>query len=154
MARKSSSTTNLTNPRARYDYDIKDEYVAGIVLSGAETKSIRMGRASLRGAFVTLKINEAWLNNVQIMPLNINRANLQESDQTRARKLLLKTKELHELTQAKEQSLTIVPLKILTNGRYIKVVIATARGKKAYDKRQVLKQKAEQRDIKRALKQR
>ena len=150
--KKKHSNSAISNQRARFDYDIKDEYTAGIILSGAETKSLRMGRGSLRGAFVTIKDGEAWLNNMQIMPTNANRAHLAEQDQTRARKLLLHTKQLHQLASAKEQGLAIVPLKILTKTRYIKVVITTAKGKKKYDKRAKIKERDTNRDIHRSLK--
>lgn len=154
MNKKRITTSTIDNKRARFDYDLKTEYVAGIVLTGAETKSLRLSRGSLRGAFVTIKNGEAWLNNLQVMPMNTNAAHLPEAEQTRARKLLLKSKELTELIQAKEQGNTIVPIKMLTKGRYIKVVIATAKGKKAYDKRQVLKKRDEERDIRRSVRMR
>lgn len=127
------------------------EYVAGVVLTGAETKSLRFNRGSLKGSYVTIYDGEAWLNNAQIMPTNTNSAHLNESSQTRARKLLLRQKELLELARAKEQGYAIVAIKILTTGRYIKVVIATAKGKKLHDKRHTLKARAELRDAQRAV---
>ena len=152
MKKKSASANIISNQRAYYDYSVKDEYIAGIVLTGAETKSLRMGRGSLRGAFATIKDSEAWLNNMQIMPMNTNRAHLSESSQTRARKLLLKQKELTELAQVKDQGNAIVPLKMRTKGRYIKIVIATAKGKKAYDKRAKIKERDTNREVHRDLK--
>ena len=152
MKKNKTKPSNINNQRARFDYDIKDEFVAGIVLNGAEVKSLRHNRASLQGAFVTLKDGEAWLNNMQIMPDTTTANILTEQTQTRARKLLLHQKELAKLQLAKDQSLTIVPLKALTAGRYIKIIIATAKGKKNYDKRQSLKRKDEQRAINRAYK--
>lgn len=154
MKKRHTTSHSITNQRAHYDYSINDEYVAGIVLSGAETKSLRMARGSLRGAFITMKNGEAWLNNMQIMPMNTNHAHLPESEQTRARKLLLKQKELGELTKAKEQGSAIVPLKMRLGGRYIKIVIATAKGKKAYDKRAKIKERDTNRDIHRDIKNR
>ena len=154
MKKKSTNTNAISNQRAYYDYTVKDEFIAGIVLTGAETKSLRMARGSLRGAFITMKNGEAWLNNMQIMPMNTNQAHLSESDQTRARKLLLKQKELAELTKAKEQGSAIVPLKMRLGGRYIKIVIATAKGKKAYDKRAKIKERDTNRDIHRDIKNR
>ncbi len=154
MKKKHASPHAISNQRAHYDYSIKDEFIAGIVLTGAETKSLRMARGSLRGAFITMKNGEAWLNNMQIMPMNTNQAHLSESDQTRARKLLLKQKELAELTKAKEQGSAIVPLKMRLGGRYIKIVIATAKGKKSYDKRAKIKERDTNRDIHRDIKNR
>lgn len=152
MKKKPANTTSIVNSRARYDYDLKDEYIAGIVLSGAEAKSLRFGRGSLRGAFITIKDGEAWLNNMQIMPTNTNHAHLGEDTQTRARKLLLKQKELNELIQAKDQGSSIVPLKVLTKSNYIKVILSTASGKRKVDKRQIIKTRETNIDIRRSLK--
>jgi SsrA-binding protein len=152
MAKKKSSTGSIVNRKARHDYEIKQSYEAGIVLSGAETKSLRMGHGHLRGAFVNIKDDELWLFNATITATNSNKNALTEEDQTRPRKLLIKPKELRELTLAKEQGLTIIPLKLLTKKRFIKVEIATARGLKKYDKRAKIKQRDTERDINRSLK--
>ncbi|MCU0667391.1 MAG: SsrA-binding protein SmpB, partial [Patescibacteria group bacterium] len=128
------------------------EYTAGIVLSGAEVKSLRIGHANIKGAFITLKNNEAWLNNMQVTPTNNTASQLPEDLQTRPRKLLLKQKELGQLTQARVQGLTIIPIKVFTNGRYIKVLISTAKGKKTYDKRAKIKERDTTRDINRSIK--
>jgi SsrA-binding protein len=144
----------ITNKTARRDYEIRQSYTAGIVLTGAETKSLRMGHGHLRGAFVNIKDGEPWLFNATVTASNFNRQALPEDKQTRARKLLVNKKQLAELAAAKDQGLTIVPLKVLTKGRFIKVEIATGKGLKKYDKRQVLKKRAEQRDIDRAVKYR
>lgn len=152
MKKKHVSVKTIDNKRARFDYDIKDEYVAGIVLTGAETKSLRFSRGSLRGAFVTIKDSEAWLNNMQVMPMNTNHAHLAEDEQTRARKLLLNSREIQELMAAKDQGSAIVPIKLLTKGRFIKIVIATGKGKKNQDKRAKIKERDTNRDIQRDLK--
>lgn len=142
-----ASTTGKTvvNRRARFDYDLKDAYVAGLTLSGAEVKSLRLNHGHLRGAYVTIKDGEAWLLNATITPLKTNAAHLTESVQTRTRKLLLKRRELDELIAAKQQGLSIVPTKLLTGRKYIKIEIAVGRGKKKYDKRQVIKARDEAR---------
>ena len=140
MKKKHAPSNSIVNKRASFDYELKTEYVAGIALSGAEVKSLRMGHAHLRGAFITMKGGEAWLNNMQVTPTNSTASQLPEEKQTRARKLLLKKKQLAELATAKDQSLTIVPTKVLTKGRYIKVVLYTAKGKKHYDKRAKIKE--------------
>ena len=124
--------------------------MVGLQLTGAETKSLRMGHGQLRGAYVTVKGDELILINATVN--GTNGIPIGESDQTRARKILAKRKEINALIAAKQQGLTIVPLEILTKGRYIKLRIAAGRGKKQYDKRQTLKARDEGRDIHRALK--
>jgi SsrA-binding protein len=151
---KSAKPSSIVNTQARRDYELKQTYQAGIALSGAEVKSLRTGHGHLRGAFVNIKDGELWLYNATVNATNANRSALPETQQTRARKLLVKKRELAELATAKEQGLTIIPLKLHTGGRFIKVDIATAKGLRKYDKRQVLKKRAEVRDIERALKSR
>lgn len=151
-AKKAAQAKTISNARARFDYELKDTFMAGLVLSGAETKSLRMGRGHLKGAFVNIKDGELWLNNATITPLITNANHLLPESQTRARKLLVKKRELAQLQAAKDQGLTIVPTKILTRGRYIKIEIATAKGKKKYDKREVIKQRDTNRDIMREIK--
>ena len=150
--KKPAQTKRISNRRARHDYELGDSLVAGLELSGAETKSLRMGHGQLRGAYVTVKDNELYLINATIsgtsgIPIN-------ESDQTRARKLLAKRREIKALLEAKQQGKTIVPLEILTGGRFIKLRISVGKGKKHYDKRQVLKARDDTRraqaDLKRA----
>jgi len=142
----------ISNRRARHDYALDDSFVVGIALSGAETKALRMGHGQLRGAYVTIKDNELWLINATIT--GSPGMDISESDQVRARKLLAKRKEITQLIANKQQGRTIVPLEILTKGRYIKVRIAAGKGKKHYDKRQTLKKRDETREINRAIKTR
>lgn len=151
MAKKKQNTGSITNKRARFDYELKDTFVAGVSLIGAETRSIREHHASLQGAFVQLKDGEAWLMNAQIMPLKTNAAQLPSEVQIRSRKLLLKKRELDQLQEAKNQGNTIVPIRLLTKGRFIKLEIAVGRGKKKYDKRQAIKQRDTDRDVARSL---
>ena len=115
----------------------------GISLSGAETKSLRRGHGHLKGAYVTVKDGELWLVNATITGDNAVR--MAEEDKTRNRKLLAKRKEIEVLMAAKQQGQTIVPLQLLTQGRYIKLRIASGRGKKKYDKRQALKARDDKR---------
>jgi len=149
---KSNQLKVISNRRARHDYDLADGLIVGIVLSGAETKALRRGHGQLRGAYVVVKDNELQLVNAAIngdkgLPIA-------EEDQTRTRKLLAKKREISQLLAAKQQGQTIVPLEILTRGRYIKVRIAAGRGKKLYDKRASLKKRDEQRAIAQAIKTR
>lgn len=145
MKKKPSQTKQITNRRARYDYELGDSLLAGIQLTGRETKALRLGHGQLRGAYVTVKDHELWLLNATIS--STNNIPIPESEQTRTRKLLAKRKEIDALIGAKEQGKTIVPLEILAHGRYIKVRIAVGKGKRLFDKRQVLKKRDEERQI-------
>lgn len=150
MKKKTAGPKQISNRRARHDYDLGDSLVAGIVLSGAETKALRMGHGHLRGAYVMVKNEELWLINGTIN--GTRGVSISEQQQTRSRKLLAKRREIDRLLEAKQQGRTIVPLEILTGGRYIKVRIAIGKGKKNYDKRQALKARDESRTMKAALK--
>lgn len=145
MAKRKQTTGSIQNKRARHDYAVDDSIVVGLQLTGAETKALRRGQGSLQGAHVTVKDNELWLVNAMIAG-NAG-IHISEEEQTRARKLLAKRREINQLIAAKQQGKTIVPLAVLTRGRYVKLRIAAARGKKRYDKRQVLKARDEQRRI-------
>jgi SsrA-binding protein len=148
VKKKISQSKSIQNRRARHDYALDDSLVVGIELTGGETKSLRRGHGHIKGAYVTLKGNELWLVNATIT--GDAGIKISEQDQTRTRKLLAKRKEIDNLAQAKQQGLTIVPLEVLTAGKYIKVRIATGRGQKKYDKRQKIKKRDEQRDMDRA----
>lgn len=148
--KKQAQTKQITNRRARHDYELGDSLLAGIELTGAEVKNLRMGHGQLRGAYVTIKDDELFLINATIN--GTNGAPLTESEQTRTRKLLAKRREIDKLLEQKQQGKTIVPLEILTGGRFIKVRISIGKGKKQYDKRQTLKKRDESRQIARALK--
>ena len=141
----------FVNRLARHDYQLGDPLVAGIALWGSEVKSIRLGRANLKGAFVSLKGGELWLNNLQIEALSQTKQHLGNHDSRRARKLLVTKKQLEQLAKAKDQGKTIIPLEIIAN-RYIKIKIAAGKGLKKYDKRQLLKQRSQAREIRRRLK--
>jgi SsrA-binding protein len=147
MAKKHGNTKRIINRRARYDYELGDSLVVGLELTGAETKALRMGHGQLRGAYVNEKEGELWLINCQItggqgLPIS-------ESDQTRSRKILAKRREIEALAAARVQGNTIVPLELLTQGRYIKLRIAVGRGKRRYDKRETIKRRQQEREAKR-----
>lgn len=151
MKKKSAKQPKLiANRRARHDYDLGDSLVVGIALDGRETKALRMGRGQLQGAYVTVKDNELWLLNATIH--GTNGILISDEEKTRSRKLLAKRREIDRLIEAKQQGRTIVPLEILTQGRYIKVRIAIGKGKKLYDKRQTLKARDESRRMNAAIK--
>ena len=147
--KKRSQTKQIRNRRAAHDYELGDSLVVGLELTGAETKSLRMGHGHLRGAYVTVKGNELYLINATIT--GNSGVRIGEDDQTRARKLLAKRREIDALIAAKQQGRTIVPLEILTGGRYIKLRISAGKGRRQYDKRQTLKKRDEDRQIQRSL---
>ncbi|HXE10127.1 MAG TPA: SsrA-binding protein SmpB [Verrucomicrobiae bacterium] len=154
MAKKHSDnrTKRIQNRRASFDYDLGDSLVVGLELTGAETKSLRMGHGHLRGAYVTFKDGELFLINATIA--GTSGIPIDESEQTRARKVLAKRREIQALMAAKQQGQTIVPLEMLTSGRFIKLRIAVGRGKKHYDKRQTLKRRDDERRAEAAMKTR
>ncbi len=146
--KKANQPKTIQNRRARHDYELGDSLVAGLELSGAEVKSLRMGHGHLRGAYVTVKGDELFLINATIA--GTSGIPISESDQTRARKLLAKRREIQALIEGKQQGKTIVPLEILTGGRFIKLRLAVGRGRKHYDKRQALKARDQDREARRA----
>lgn len=148
--KKPNQPKKITNRRARHDYELGDSLVVGLELTGAETKALRMGHGHLRGAYVTLKQNELFLINATIA--GTSGIVINESDQTRARRILAKRREIDALVEAKQQGKTIVPLEILTQGRFIKLRISAGRGKKRYDKRQTLKARDDARQAASAIK--
>jgi SsrA-binding protein len=148
--KKATQTKTIQNRRARHDYELGDSLVVGMELTGAETKALRMGQGSLRGAFVNVRDNEIYLYNALVG--QVAGINLTDTEKTRVRKLLAKRREIDALIEAKQQGKTIVPTEILTRGRYIKLRIAVGRGRKQYDKRQNLKARDESREMKRAIK--
>jgi SsrA-binding protein len=145
MSKKTQTPKKIVNRRAGFDYELGDSLVVGLQLTGAETKALRMGHGQLRGAYVTVKDNELWLINAQIN--SAKGVIISESDETRSRKLLAKRREIDTLIESKKEGRTIVPLELLTHGRYIKLRIAVGRGKKRYDKRETLKRRQQERDI-------
>jgi SsrA-binding protein len=148
--KKPATKKTIQNRRARFDYELGDSLVVGLQLTGAETKSLRMGHGQLRGAYVTVRDGELYLLNGTVN--GTNGVPVPESDQTRTRKLLAKRKEIDALIAAKQQGRTIVPLEMLTGGRFIKLRIAIGKGKREYDKRQTIKKRDQDRESRAALK--
>jgi SsrA-binding protein len=140
------------NKKARFNFEILDEIEAGLVLSGQETKSIRTGGARLQGAFVSLREDGAYLANMHIAKYKYS-AKDDKYNPTQDRKLLLNKKELDYLRgKSQEKGLTIIPLSVYTKGRFIKISLGTARGKKKHDKRETIKKRDVKKEIERALK--
>jgi len=132
----------IVNRKAYYDYNILDKFEAGIILTGAEVKSLKDGKGSLDDAFVQIRDQQAFLINARIHPYAF--ADNKDYEPTRSRKLLLHKKEIISLlSKTKQSSLTIVPTAWYTIGRrgIIKIELALARGKKKYDKREAIKKK-------------
>lgn len=145
MAKQKNQTTKrIHNKRASFDYNLGDSFVAGIVLTGAETKALRMGHGHLRGAYVTVKDGELYLINATIT--GFNGVKLEESEQTRSRKLLMKKREIDSLIEQKHQGKSIIPTDLITNGRFIKLRLAVGTGRKRYDKRELIKKRDQKRN--------
>lgn len=138
---------NIKNKRATFDYELLETYTAGIVLTGTEIKSIRLGKASLVDTYCMLERGELWVRNMHIAQYFYGTYNNHEA--RRDRKLLLNRNELRKLTRlTKETGFTIVPTRLFINDKGLaKLVIAVAKGKKQYDKRQSLKEKEDKRSM-------
>lgn len=151
--KKTSPGTLAVNRRACHDFNIESTIEAGIVLKGTEIKSIRRGSANLKDSYAQVKKGEMWLQNMHIAPYE--EGNQFNHDPRRSRKLLLHQREINKIgEQTREVGYSIVPLKLYLKRGNCKVLLGIARGKKKYDKRQALKEKAMKRDVDRALKAR
>lgn len=139
--RKSVSRAPIVNRRARFDYELGDEIVAGLVLTGPETRAARDGHVQLKGAFVTVKDGELWLNNASFSLKLNQRGTANRTVDTAPRKLLVSRKQIGALAIQRKEGMTIVPTKLLTTGRHIKLVIALGKGKKRWDKRETIKRR-------------
>lgn len=139
------------NKKARHDYSIVDTIEAGIVLTGTEIKSVRAARIQLKDGYAQIKNGEAWLLNVHIAPFE--QGNIWNQDPDRIRKLLLKKKQITKLeNDLKGTGMTLVPLKVYLKNGFAKVLLGIAKGKRDYDKRESIKRREQERDIKRIIK--
>ena len=150
-----AKTTNVklvaNNKKAYHDYFILETFEAGIALSGTEVKSIRMGKCSIKEAFVRVEKGEVFIYGMHISPYE--KGNIFNKDPLRVRKLLLHRSEINKLLgKTKEQGITIMPLKVYLKGSLVKVEIGLARGKKLYDKRQDIAKKDQKREAQREFK--
>ena len=147
-----STPINIKNKRASFDYEFVDTYTAGIVLTGTEIKSIRMGKASLVDTFCYFIRGELWVKNMHIAEYFYGSYNNHTA--RRDRKLLLNRKELRKLERdSQAPGFTIVPTRLILNEKGLaKLVIALAKGKKQFDKRETLKEKDARREMDRAFK--
>ncbi len=148
MSRRGDGTV-LTNRKARHDYSILDVWECGIVLEGAEVKSLREHHANLQEAYARVEDGEVWLNGMHILPYAFSRGDI---DPVRRRKLLLHAREIDEITRkTQEKGLTLIPLKVYFKDGRAKVELGLAKGKKNYDKRHALAERDAKRDVERAL---
>lgn len=147
------------NRRAKFDYDILEEFEAGIKLLGSEVKSVRSGQASLKGSYVVIQNTgpegnpEAWLLNCNISPYKFSGEYFRKSyESERSRKLLLHKKEINYLAgKQKEKGLTLIPLLLYTSGRKIKVKVGIGQGKRRFEKRDSIQKREDERRIGRAM---
>ncbi len=142
--------TLAVNKRAKYDYEILDTYEGGLVLTGAEVKSIKAGHVQLKGAFLDIKNEELWLKNVFVT--KYKPAGLQENYKAdRSRKVLVHKREIKRLIGKKQaQGLTLIPLRVVQKGKLVKLEFGIGKGKKKHQKKEAIKK----RDIDRDMKQR
>ena len=139
------------NKKASHDYSIVDTIEAGIVLTGTEIKSVRAARIQLKDGYAQIKNGEAWLINVHIAPFE--QGNIWNQDPDRTRKLLLKKKQITKLqNDLKGTGMTLVPLKVYLKNGFAKVLLGIVKGKHDYDKRESIKRREQERDIKRIIK--
>ncbi len=141
------------NRKARHDYIIVDQYEAGLVLTGTEVQSLRLGKANLKDSYAKVKNGEVWLYQLHISPYPF--AYYNNHDPLRVRKLLLHKREILRLyAKANEQGHTLVPLKLYFKGGKAKITLALAKGKREFDKREALRERDRNREVERARRQR
>ncbi|MDQ4077044.1 MAG: SsrA-binding protein SmpB [Chloroflexota bacterium] len=148
---KDPNATLAVNRKARHDYFIEDTMEAGLVLKGAEIKSMRDGKVNLRDSFVIVRDGEAWVRNMHVSPYN-QASTHDELDPLRPRKLLLHKRQIRKLdANVSQKGMTIVPLRLYLKDNRAKLEIGIAKGKKAYDKRDTIAERESKRKIERAL---
>lgn len=151
MAKKSGMKLIANNKKAYHDYFILETYEAGIALHGTEVKSLRMGKCSIKEAFIRVENEEVYVYGMHISPYE--KGNIFNKDPLRVRKLLLHKSEIRKLLgKTKEKGMTLVPLKVHFKDSLVKVEIGLAKGKKLYDKRQDIAKKDQQREAQRDFK--
>ena len=151
MAKKSGMKLIANNKKAYHDYFILETYEAGLALHGTEVKSLRMGKCSIKEAFIRVENEEVYVYGMQISPYE--KGTIFNKDPLRVRKLLLHKSEIRKLLgKTKEKGMTLVPLKVYFKDSLVKVEIGLAKGKKLYDKRQDIAKKDQQREAQRDFK--
>jgi SsrA-binding protein len=153
MAEKKENTAVTTNRKAYHDYFVEETLEAGLVLQGTEVKSLRLGLANLTDSYAIIKKDEIFLFNAQISPYPFG--NIMNHEPLRTRKLLLHREEIRKLIgKITQKGFTLIPLKIYFVRGKAKVLVGLAKGKKAFDKRETIKEKESKREVERAVKER
>jgi SsrA-binding protein len=153
MTEKKSDTTVATNRKARHDYFIEETIEAGMSLQGTEVKSLRLGLANLTDSYAIVRNNEVFLFNANISPYPYG--NIMNHEPLRTRKLLLHAEEVRKLIgKITQKGFTLIPLKIYFVRGKAKVLIGLAKGKKAFDKRDTVREKESKREVERMVKER
>lgn len=143
----------IQNRKAKFDYEIIDILEVGIVLTGTEIKSLRAGKANLKDSYAIVRNGEVFLLNMHIS--EYEHGNIFNHNETRTRKLLLHKKEILKLNdKIRLEGFTLVPLKVYLKGNYAKVLLGIGKGKKLYDKREIMKERNMKREMNKALKYR
>lgn len=151
MKKQVKNASLAQNKKAYHDYNILETIEAGIVLTGTEIKSVRASRINLKDGYAQIRNGEAWLMNVHIS--EYDQGNRFNHDPLRARKLLLHKKEINKLIgETGQQGITLIPLKVYLKNGFAKVLLGVAKGKHEYDKRETIKRRDQEREIRRTLK--
>ena len=151
MAKKEGVKLIANNKKAYHDYFIEETYETGIALAGTEVKSLRMGKCSIKEAYVKIENGQVYVYGMHISPYE--KGNIFNKDPLRVRKLLMHKSEINRLSsKLKEKGLTLVPLSVYFKNSLVKVEIGLARGKKLYDKRQDIAKKDQRREAERDFK--
>ncbi|MBB6213327.1 SsrA-binding protein SmpB [Borreliella californiensis] len=146
-----TNTLILENKKAKFNYFIEEKISCGIVLKGTEVKSIKAKKLSFNNSFASIKKEELWLENLHVS--KYKEGNIFNHDELRSRKLLIKKKELQRLKKFKEkEGYTLIPISFYLKKSIIKVEVGICKGKKLYDKREILKQKSIKKDLSREIK--
>ena len=141
----------ILNRKARYDYEIFEKYIAGIVLTGTEIKSIREGKCNLKDSYIIINNNEAFVLNMHIS--NYEKGSFNNLDEKRTRKLLLNKKEILKINEKiKVKGYTVIPLKLFLQNSKAKLEIGICKGKHTYDKRETIKERDIKRDVNKQFK--
>nr|WP_267916853.1 SsrA-binding protein SmpB [Borreliella garinii] len=146
-----TNTLLLENKKAKFNYFIEEKISCGIVLKGTEVKSIKAKKMSFNNSFASIKKEELWLENLHVS--KYKEGNIFNHDELRPRKLLIKKKELQRLKKFKEkEGYTLIPISFYLKKSIIKLEVGICKGKKLYDKREILKQKSIKKDLSREIK--
>lgn len=153
QAKKKKPIGAVVNRRAQFDYSLGDELTVGLSLAGPEVRAARDGHVQLKGSYVQVLSGELWLQGASFsLKLNEKGKPGARTVDATPRKILAHRKQIDALSSARQNGMSIVPLRMQTGGRYVKLVIALGRGKKRYDKRETIKRRDQERDARRAIK--